>query len=263
MDMQRQLPEIEIEGTTFLIDVALAELREKDNPYSCISFYSMDNAGDHYTFEYDTLRKAIVAPFDMALPTDKIIRVELPMMVALDPAGMALKYGIDKAQLPDHDSEFKCDESIVKKRLSGILPTVNICDEPYIVDLRLGELRKVKDPNSSIVLDKLEMSANGEKYLCFYDTINKEVVQIPDTVTEMPKHVVMVHIPNEIYLDAVAVARQFGEEDTALINRYPLQAHMSAAAYPLSVSGVPKRIEENLKKQKQQLQSRKRRGKHL
>ena len=55
----RKLPEIEIEGTVFIIDVAFAELREKANTENFISFNDLDAVGEKYVFRFDPENKNI------------------------------------------------------------------------------------------------------------------------------------------------------------------------------------------------------------
>jgi len=101
--MNRELPEIEILGTVFQVDVVRAELREKDNPLNVIFFSQMEHDGYSYFLKYDKQTRNIAALYEPG--NDNYTTIELPLMVSLDPKGVAMKYGIDMADLPEFDED--------------------------------------------------------------------------------------------------------------------------------------------------------------
>ena len=92
--MNRQ-PTLDIENTTFYVDVLHDELRQKDDPKNSISFSVFDQHGDGYTFLYDRATKN-AADVDEAAPVmkDTYVWVTLPALMELDPEGIARKYDI-------------------------------------------------------------------------------------------------------------------------------------------------------------------------
>jgi len=242
--MNRQLPEIEIQGTVFLVDVAHAELREKQHPLNILSFYDMDHDGHSYFFDYDRIRKTIASPLQAA--GQNVITIEMPLMVKLDPEGIALKYGVTTAELPEFDEDLVCRQDLIARRLAGILPTIDICGDCFTVDWRLHELRRATEPYDTIPLNHLEMSPNGHKYVCLYHPEQKRLVSLSEAENDTSDKIVAISIPNEVYLDAVAVARQYGMDELALINKYPLQEKLSATVLSLSQAGIKINKEKNL-----------------
>ena len=102
MDLQQRiggkLPEIDIAGTMFFVDIRLHELR---SDYQLMSRINLDNLesganGDTYLFAFNTESKQLVNidPKLTAWP-DNVIIVEIPDEVKLDPYAFARENEID------------------------------------------------------------------------------------------------------------------------------------------------------------------------
>jgi len=242
--MQRQLPIITIQGTSFIVDVAKGELRQSDNPANSISFDDMQDKGTHYSFSYDRIEKNLPSSFKSA--GNDIVKVTILQMVDLDPMAMAEKHGLEITKLQGkNDFELIVDQQVLVERLNGRLPTINIAGHDFIVDLRLNELRPENDFSTRIDLRNLDISNDGEKFLCFYHPASKNVVEINPALMDLPKGVVMLEIPNELNLDPVAVARKYGLEDREFLRQYPLHKKLEAKVIPLSETGLPALILKN------------------
>lgn len=239
---KRELPERTIEGTVFVVDVAYAELWQKDAPLNSISFYDLEFRDDHYFLPYNRGHKNIHSfyhdPSGYAL-------IDLPQMVDLDREGMALKYGLSLDALPKYDHDFKCRADLFEQRLKSVMPRISIHKHNYEVEWAKRRLRCIDDDLRSINLSRADMSPHGRKYVCFYNLVRGVPVHIEETITQIPKDVVMVLIPNELYLDSVAVARQYSEDDRFLIDKYPIQPKMEARLISLDLTRIPKQILEN------------------
>ena len=93
--MARQIPIVDVAGTSFYVDVLREELRQTDDPGNRISFNVFDQEGNGYTFLYDKSRKNV--PLDIASITKLEYPyqwITLPALMELDPEGIALKYDI-------------------------------------------------------------------------------------------------------------------------------------------------------------------------
>lgn len=254
--MEKQLPIYKIEGTEFVVDVRKNELRQKDNPANTISFHDMLDLGNSYTFSFDKTRKNFPAPFSPQ--TENIVKVNVPQMVHLDPSGMAEKYGFRLADLEGkNDFDIIVDQKLLTERLNGILPLIKIAGHDFIIDLRLNELRPMDDFSTRINLKDLDVSNDGEKFLCFYHLPSKQVVDVSPTLTELPKDVVMLEIPNELVLDPVGIAKMNGLPDSAFLKQYPIQKNLEAKVVALSETGLPRLIEKNKRQITRQRQGRK------
>lgn len=91
--MERKLPIAEIAGTSFYVDVKREELRQTDDAGNRISFNELAENKKGYSFVYDT-RKKNVPDRHSEDDRERTIRVTLPALMELDPAGLAEKYGI-------------------------------------------------------------------------------------------------------------------------------------------------------------------------
>lgn len=55
--MTRRLPEYDLKGTAFIVDVVKMELREKENPSNVISFGAMYDYRSTFILDYDPVTK--------------------------------------------------------------------------------------------------------------------------------------------------------------------------------------------------------------
>ena len=149
-------------------------------------------------------------------------------------------------QLEDHLQAAKA-EKLLKRRLSGVLPHIDLAGTDFTVDWRLKELRETDAPWNHIDLEYMEMSDSGEEYICLYDTEHHILYSPDENITELPKNVVMLEIPNELALDPVAVARTFEMNESTFLNDYPIQENLKATVKPLTDTLLPDIIAENLK----------------
>jgi len=160
------------------------------------------------------------------------------------------------------------NEELTARRLAGVLPHIDVDGRDFIVDWRLRELRAVDDPSNRIGLGGLPHDSDGEHYLCFYNTKLRQTI-IPDIrMTELPKDVVVLTIPSELTLDPVAVAREYGQADTFLIDRYPIRDDLKVKVTPIAETEMVQLVSRNREKhrllQRNQTVNRKRsKGKGL
>lgn len=148
------------------------------------------------------------------------------------------------------------EEELLERRIAGILPRIDINGDAFIIDLRLMELRAERDPFIRIDLAHLPMDDAGDNYLCFYNT--KEHIEDPPNpeMTELPKDVVLLTIPNESRLDPVGLARQYGLPDDGLLEKFPIQPDLKAIVTALDQTELTWLVDRNLEKQRRLNESR-------
>ncbi len=91
------LPQIDIAGHRYTVDIRLNELRNSDFPNKRLGLDEMVTSPDgrHYLFFYNREIKSILhASVDMVEVPEKAVLVEIPDELGLDPVGMARKYGL-------------------------------------------------------------------------------------------------------------------------------------------------------------------------
>ncbi|MEN0057074.1 MAG: hypothetical protein AAGC65_25570, partial [Mucilaginibacter sp.] len=197
------------EQTSFAVDIDKQVLRQTDHPKNEISFINqMSDMGDHYLLAWDARIKNAGTEPDHTEP------VIIPPLIALDPEGMAKKYGLTVEQLKGKtDFEVIVDPYALEARRAGILPTIDIAGEKFIVDLRLLELRHAEYFFPVLSLKSFELTNDGWNYEAFYEPIMKQVVDLDPGLTEFPDGIIRVKIPNEIGLDPVATAQSYGMDE--------------------------------------------------
>jgi hypothetical protein len=141
----------------------------------------------------------------------------------------------------------KMATELLKIRLSGKLTHIDLAGTDFTIDWRLRHLRETAEPWKNISFKEMEMAQSGEEYLIFFDTESHNNYIPHDDITELPENVVGLEIPYELRLDPVAVARDYGMEEIVLLAEHPIQVTLSAKVIPLSGTGLPEFIDNNLK----------------
>ncbi len=138
------------------------------------------------------------------------------------------------------------DSELLDRRLSGILPRIDIAGQQFIVDWKQRELRMESDPGKCIGLNGMPMSEDGERYLCLYDFKANTVLHFTDRTIEMPQNMVALEIPSELKLDPVGVARECGLADTFMLDRYPILRDLKARVILPEDTALPDMIRQNI-----------------
>lgn len=233
---------LDINGQLFTVDVKYGLLIDRSDPLNSISFHDMFDKGSHYEFPFDPVEKNITAPWEPGSMT-----VNVPQQVAIDPAGMAAKYGIAENLLTGTDAELNGDPKWLQDRLDGHLPKIDIAGKDYFVDLHLNELRSTANHDDKIDLDKLVTTYDG-RYISFYHTDAEKFVQLKGDITQVPEHVKMILIPAPISLDPVSVARSYDMDERSFQKEFPMMARHEARSYLLSETGIPALAARNKQK---------------
>jgi hypothetical protein len=273
-EKERTLPTYDILGTTFIVDIDKRELRELAHPENTISFKEMDYDTTHYYMDYDPVRKKMCDAF-----SEEFEELIIPQIKDLDPEGMALKYGrtLDEVKALN-DIDILVNTKELKLRESGVQPVIEIVGHPFFVNLHFGLLQP-KDDITTIGLSLDEIAYKGHEvgdcYWFWYDP-KTHTQREPDldTITALPKDLVIVEIPKEERLDPYAFARKYDIAKNVVMMHTPLQMNMKARIVDWDETLVKKIIAANLKKglkgptpknekPDQEQQVKKRRGRHL
>jgi len=167
-------------------------------------------------------------------------------MTELDPENMAVKYGCSVERLkgkPDFD--IMVDQEALASRRQGMLPRIDIAGEAFVVDLRMQELRHAEHFYPIISLRSFELTNDGWNYEAYYHPVVKQTVELDPKLLELPVSVIRIRIPNEIGLDPVSAAREYGMDERELLRRYPFQKDLKAEVIPLSETHIPALIQRN------------------
>lgn len=239
------MPRYEIEGTQFTVDIEKEELKQVDNPKNTIPFEQMVIHNGELSFFYDKVEK-IVSPI---WEDGRTIEVVLPQRTLLDPVGMSEKYDVPLDDIRSKtDYEVMVDEDLVKKRLSGFQPVIDIAGHPFFVNIKFRYLNPKDDPTTFIDLRQLSESRDGERYRFFYDPKERKVIEVDPGITEIPTNLLVLEIPADHRLDPVGMARNEGMGEVEMkdwLLRYPIQKGLKAAVIPMSDTALPEIVEAN------------------
>lgn len=256
--MERELPEIEIKGTVFIVDVLKEELREKANPENVMNVKQMHYAGERgYSFQYDLDKKNFpdidrIIEFGLSenMPEMKILDLR-----SLDPLGTAEKYNISLDQVKAK-SDFELSikpGSLHDLRLNkGVLPTLDIAGHTFYVDLQMDKLRPKDDFKSkgiSFTEIKDYYDRDRRAFVIPYNPTTREFQQDDvSTITELPKDIVIVQFPGQYDLDIVGWDKKHGY---SLTNQYLKQMHFEARILPWVDTNLIEHIKRNVAEQLQ------------
>lgn len=250
--MESRLPTFTLESTTYLVDVDYGLLREKENFTHVLDFHEMDWLKTHY-----------------AISDHRGNVLTIPPMVKLDPEGMALKYGLPLADLPQTDDGLKCNAALMAERLMGALPTISICGHEFFVDLRLDLLRPKDDFSTmGIQISHLTEMTPNDGYAFLYDPATRKQVLFDRSWTQIPRGIVAVEIPDVVTMDVVgwiysfdnshelrqkyvfgnrkeALNFRWGKSYENIVNRHPIRKGLQARVIPWEQTLVPGLVAQN------------------
>jgi hypothetical protein len=245
--MKRELPTINIEGTEFLVDINKLELREKANEKNVISFKDMTDFGKGYSFEYNLKIRNIPHRIERS-----DIEIKIPEFVALDPVGMAQKYGLSEEEVKTKtDFEVMVDQKAYDKRVNkGMLPTIDIVGHTFYVDIRMDKLRPKDDfLSKGIVFSEIGgyYDDDDRAYTIPYNPSKHEFQEIDyKTLKELPKDLIAIEIPFERILDRIGWNRKYGLEPTHGLKQVNLQVHFKSKIIPWQQTFLPELIKRNI-----------------
>lgn len=256
--MDRELPTLMLGNDSFLVDTKNDLLRLEARTSQVIRFADMEDKGTHYALRYYPQTKNLVS-YDKDSP---YLDLKIRPLKEIDPEGMSRRYGISLKEMENKtDYDIIVREALVKKRLEGNLPTVDVEGHPFYVDLRMQSVRPHNDfTTQGITFDALKSyyTPDGSGFLFPYDPKKHEVAKIDfEKITEIPKNVMALWIPTMMELDSVGYARLFELDMKPFLRRYPPQEELKAARVPWEETGIKKAIAQNIKLRQEQTEGRK------
>ncbi|SIT15738.1 hypothetical protein [Chryseobacterium gambrini] len=238
--METNLPVFKWENFEFIIDVQNNNVWEKSDPKNIYLLWQMDDLGkDGYTFEH------------YEESTGRCVKVNLPPLMTLDPSGMALKYNKSLEEIKGaSDFEVMVDQGLLKNRISsGQLPTITIGDSIFYADARIDLLRPKDDFSTmGIRFDDLDdyYVVETNTYAFPYNPRTHEIAKLDyENITEYPKDLLFVEIPDVKVLDPVGWNRRNGWPETDDLKWVGLTLEFDAKIIPWKQTGIDDLITEN------------------
>lgn len=226
--MESELPEIEIEGTTFLFDIEKIALIEKDNPHNEIYFDNMRDKGTHYSFEYSAVTKnyhfiksastfdeIFDGIFEQSQISNPAFAIEIPRIGVIDPEGMCRKYGCTQQDIEQKsDFEIMVNQDVYNKRLNGEPVTIDLAGKVYEIDVKNNSLRPQNGAGEEIFLNKYHYDLYYEDdgvYHLFYNISENKVSDVMrDGSRDRTEDRVILEVPNLTYLDPIGTNIEYG-----------------------------------------------------
>ncbi|WP_338839252.1 hypothetical protein [Flavobacterium ginsenosidimutans] len=273
--MEKELPEIEIDGTKYVFDINQLALVEKDRPEERKLFFDeMKDYGTHYEFVLNRNSKRL-DQYRTEYGIDAYITgkhsfavITVPRMGEIDPEGMSRKYNCSLEEVRQNsDLDIMIKEAYDKRVNKGMLPTIEIEGHTFYVDLRMDKLRPKDDfLSNGIVFSQIEDYFNDttEKYIIPYNPQKKELGEIDyETITKIPKDLVVVEIPSELAMDPIGWNRLHGFDLKDGLRETGLQMNFGAKKADWEDIYVPQKIKENLEREGKHQQKAAPGAKHL
>lgn len=132
----------------------------------------------------------------------------------------------------------------------GILPTIAIEGHIFFVDIRMNKLRPKDDfLSNGISFSEIEEYFNDTtgNYIFPYDPKKREPANIDyETITKIPKDLIVVEIPSDYKMDPIGWNRQHGYDLKDGLEETGLQMNFKAKRAKWKDIYVPQKIKENL-----------------
>ncbi|UOE47809.1 hypothetical protein MTO98_25705 [Mucilaginibacter sp. SMC90] len=161
----------------------------------------------------------------------------------------ALKLVSDRNnRTPDDTAQPATPETLTLRRLAGKLPRIDIGGIDFTVDWHLQQLRETEKPWNRLNIRDMELFTDGDGYVSYYHVFNHELFQMDDDPVELPAHVMLLQIPNEIILDPIGAAREHGLGDLELLREFPILEVIKGNLISLSETALPEIVAQNAAK---------------
>jgi hypothetical protein len=261
--MKKQLEIIAFGAIPFIIDREKRELKQFNKDTNVIRFDELKQEQGYYLASFDKNSVYLsTGRLDFTVPAKERKDIFIPGVIIEAPFSLSdnLKRDLNISSLKDNWGFYLGDTKIAL-RLSGLLPHVDLAGTDFTIDWRLKQLRETEFPWKNISFGNLELSDEGDVYRCFFNTETRELFEPDTSLFQLPDHIVVLEIPNELKLDPVAVARDFGIGETDLLIEHPYHVKITARVTPLAETGLSEFIAKNIQIPDKQAEGTERRPK--
>ncbi|ATP57413.1 hypothetical protein CPT03_13500 [Pedobacter ginsengisoli] len=239
-----------LDGSLFYVDNDKQQFVQAAYPENRIPFSQLKEEGGFYSMLYAIVEKTAKSHLELMRElSPQLRRIIIPKEVLQKEFGKdsSLPALFNQTSYRHNWGILMVDEAI-DRRLKGELPKITLMEKPYVIDIRMQELRSVAQPAERIGIKELEMSSDGEKLHLFFDTIQGQQISKESVLMPFREGIVLMEMPNEILLDPVGAARLYKLEDTELLSRFPMKMNHQALAIPLTKIAHQEMIELQQKK---------------
>lgn len=212
--INRDLPRVDINGDTFIVDLNAGGLRNAEHPNNILRFADMTEPPDAVLkfpemeemplkrFFYDSTRKEIATIPDGCekLPTG-ICYMEVLTEKFLDPIYDLLQDGIDISDMPERHLKSWF-------HLAHEIPRVNLEERDFFVDTARQEIYQASDFSNKVGLDNV-LFIEALEVVCFLMDSKGRLIDKPIETARMEDQLVL--LPGIDQIDPIGFKRAAGE----------------------------------------------------
>lgn len=221
-----------IDRTHFKYDRETNDLFQAENRENRLNLGQLYKHPEYYLLKYNkgTNKLSVPSPLSGIPPNDQI-SVSIPKAVFVSDDSACSVY--NQFSLREGWNFFLADQAAME-RLGGRLPEIEIDFQPYIVDLKLDEIRLLDNPTVQLALKDFQPVEDGRFYQAYF---NRETQMIVDPEKEKGNldDIYLLQIPNELGLDPVYMAQKAGLHDTAFLLQYPIEKKLKGELIGITV----------------------------
>lgn len=147
------------------------------------------------------------------------------------------------------------DRQALGRRLMGQLPTVDIANHTFFVDIRMDMLRPKDDfLSKGIVLSQIDRFYDDDRkvYSIPYNVKTHEFQDRTTITLRPPKDLIVISIPHESVLDPIGYNRKGGWDETYGLKETNVRSHFEAKVVDWKETGIETTIQEDINKQHKQ-----------
>lgn len=119
-------------------------------------------------------------------------------------------------------------ETLLQRRLQGILPQIDIAGQNYIIDLRKEALRSVDEPYVRLSFEDMHYDELLGTYDFLFTPSTKNIIVPHPELRAIPADTVAVLIPEAAVLDPVGLVRQTRIDLKKFLSENPIQKTLKA-----------------------------------
>ena len=206
MSELKLLPILRIHDTDFYVDMEKLEFRQVDNDKNAISFYDVQDKGDHTQLIYDPLtRNSFKGTFGEMMDRDELVIVKLPAAIELDTQYIADQL-VKNLREKYHGGLRRTDDNGNIKWSGEQPPIVRIYDTDFYLDLEKLQFRQVG--HEANVFAFSEVNESGDQDLV-YDPQTKNIFKGTFEERLDRDDLILVKLPNAVREDINARTGQF------------------------------------------------------
>lgn len=151
-----------------------------------------------------------------------------------------------------NDANTRSQEELLKERMQGKLPIIDIAGHPFYVDMRMQTLRPHDDFSTLGIpfsaFDDFE-GPDGFAWIPYDSQKHQLKVVSLERITEIPTDWVIIEIAQPWKLDPYGYARDNGFDIKETLKEDPIQENLKARIVSWEEAGIPDLIKENKAKQ--------------